>query len=353
MKKIYSVKFLFVLSLLMMSLLVYGQKKIIFVGEAATADEHSADFDLIDSLKSWGFIVYYMDDDVFNVSTDTMYNGKDGALFSETVGSTGVTVFGPFRDNFPLDWITLEAGAMSNDRDRWALFEPNDVGGIVINNVSANGDALDLQYKIVDNTHYVTEIFAVDQIVTWSNSPEFKEVPYVHHLIYTTQTLALPVAPTNQPTALAIGIMEDYSLPVHMFYYGMSALCIEGSNAQQHYGTNDYYTIMKRAAQWTFDAIPGEEPSAVKENLIPDYGLVAFPNPASELVTIRFKAPVAGNAKVTIYDVTGQQLELLLDVDVQSGYRVISLDVTNYPQGIYFVKLQAGEHTEFIKLLIN
>jgi hypothetical protein len=330
--------------------LVYGQKKILFVGGGATADEHSADFDLIDSLKSWGFIVYYMDDAVFNASTDTMYNGKDGAVFSETVGSTGVTVFGPFRDNFPLDWITLEAGALQNTSDRWALFVEG-TGGIVINNVSSTGDATDLQYKITDNTHYITEVFELNQIVTWSTSPEFKEVPYVHHLIYSTQALAMPVAPTDEPTAFAIGVMDDFNFPVQMFYYGMSALCIEGSSAQQHYGTNDYYTIMKRAAQWTFDAIP--QPSGIKDNFIKDYGLVAFPNPALEQVTIRFKAPIAGNAKVTLYDVTGQQIGMLLDTDVQTGYRVINLDVTDYPAGIYFVKLQAGEHTEFIKLLVK
>ncbi len=335
----------------MMSLLVNGQKTILFVGGGETADVNAADFDLIDSLKSWGFIVYYMDDAVFNVSTDTMYNGKDGAIFSETCGSTGVTVFGPFRDNFPIDWITLEAGAMLNDNDRWALFVEG-TGGIVINNVSSSGDATDQQYKITDNTHYITEIFDVNQIVTWSSGTDFKEVPYVHHLIYTTKVLAMPVAPTDEPTAFAIGVIDDFNLPVQMFYYGMSAQCIQGSGAQQHYGTNDYYKIMKRAAEWTFDAIP-QPPSGIEDNLTKDYGLIAFPNPASELVTIRFKAPVAGNAKVTLYDVTGQQLDMLLDVDVQTGYRVINYDVSDYPAGIYFVKLQAGEHTEFIKLLIK
>jgi hypothetical protein len=351
MKKIYSVKFLFILSLLMMSLLVYGQKTILFVGGAATAEENAADFDLIDSLKNWGFVVYYMDDAVFNESTDTMYNGKAGAIFSETCGSTGVTVFGPFRDNFPIDWITLEAGAMSNTSDRWALFEEG-TGGIVINNVSANGDEFDLQYKITDNTHYITEIFDLNQIVTWSDGTDYKEVPYVHHLIYSTKTLAMPVAPTDEPTAFAIGVIDDFNLPVQMFYFGMSAQCVQGSGADQHYGTNDYYKIMKRAAEWTFDAIP-EPPSDIKDNLIQNYGLIAFPNPASEIVTIRFKAPVAGNAKVTLYDVTGQQLDILIDVDVQTGYRIINLDVTDYPEGIYFVRLNAGEHTEYIKLLVK
>jgi len=335
----------------MMSLLVYGQKTILFVGGGEKPDLNAADFDLIDSLKTWGFIVYYMDAGTFNSSTDTMYNGKAGAIFSETCGSTGITVFGPYRDNFPIDWITLEAAAMSNDQNRWALFEEG-TGGIVINSVNSSGDATDLQYKITDNTHYITEIFDLNQIVIWSISPEFKEVLYVHHLIYTTKVLAMPVAQATEPTAFAIGVIDDFNLPVQMFYFAMSAQNIQGSGGQQHYGTNDYYKIMKRAAEWTFDAIP-QPPSGVKENLIKDYGLVAFPNPASELVTIRFKAPVAGNAKVTLYDVTGQQLDMLLDTDVQTGYRIINLDVTDYSAGIYFVKLQAGEHTEFIKLLIK
>ncbi len=352
MKKIYSVKFLFILSLLMMSLLVYGQKTILFVGGGETPDLNAADFDLIDSLRNWGFNVHYMQGATFlNIATDTMYNGKAGAIFSETCGSTDLTVFGPFRDNFPIDWITLEAGAMQNSSNRWALFEEG-TGGIVVNSVNATGDEFDQQFKITDNTHYVTEIFEMNQIVTWSNGTDYKEVPYVHHLIYTTKTLAMPVAPTTEPTAFAIGVIDDFNLPVQMFYFGMSAQCIQGSGAQQHYGTNDYYKIMKRATEWTFDAIP-EPPSGIKDNLIQNYGLIAFPNPASEMVTIRFKAPVAGNAKVTLYDVTGQQLDMLLDTDVQTGYRVINLDVTDYASGIYFVKLQAGEHSEFIKLLVK
>ncbi|UCH13724.1 MAG: T9SS type A sorting domain-containing protein [Bacteroidales bacterium] len=356
MKKIYSVKFLFTLSLLLLSLFIYGQKHILYVGREVEAATNTSDGDMVDSLLSWGFDVTFMGQDEYN-DTDNPYNGIDGAFFGESVGSTSVSRFGPNpdgedtrQDNFPVNWITLEAGALSGTNSRWALFDEG--GGIVVHEGEVpEPSGLDLQMRITDNTHYITDHLNVGDIITFSTATELALIPYVHTLLYDYQVLAEPVitnfnvtpAPDNLMT---MGMMEDFNFPRKMFYFGMT-----NSLIQLQQGTPEFFKLIRKGAEYTYDAIPG--PSGIEDKIAEDYGLVAYPNPASETVTIRFKAPVAGNAKVTVFDVTGQQLDIILDVNVQKGYRVIYFDVTNYPEGIYFVKLQADEHSEFIKLLVR
>ena len=60
-----------------------------------------------------------------------------------------------------------------------------------------------------------------------------------------------------------------------------------------------------------------------------------------------------GPAKVTFYDVTGQQANVLLDKNAQVGNNFIFMDVTRYPKGVYFIKLLFEERIEFTKLIIN
>jgi hypothetical protein len=80
---------------------------------------------------------------------------------------------------------------------------------------------------------------------------------------------------------------------------------------------------------------------------------VAFPNPASDRATIRFNAPAAASATVTLHNITGQQLEQLYNKKTVDGNNFVFLDATKYAPGIYLVRLKIGENTQFTKLVVH
>jgi len=82
-----------------------------------------------------------------------------------------------------------------------------------------------------------------------------------------------------------------------------------------------------------------------------------YPNPFNPETTITFSLPQAGPAKVTVYNIKGQRVRTLLsDVLVAGKHSIVwnGLDETNHTvgSGIYFYRLETGEHTATRKMLL-
>jgi hypothetical protein len=359
MRKIYTKKFIFTLCFLMMLFsLGFGQKTILYVGADAWPTTRTSDSDMVDSLKAWGFNVTYIDDDSYQLA-ENVYNGIDGVFFGESVGSASVTRFGPnplksgstFQDNFPLNFITLEIGALSSDAtaSKWALFTAT--GGIKV--AATTSAPADFTMKIVDNEHYITKIFTLNQEVVWSSTTSVSDaVGYVHGIKYEIDGLAVPTvtnfdggAPPTQ--AYTMLVIEDFSLPWKGFVFGMTHAYIENQ-----LGTSDFFRIMHRAASYIYDSYPAaiEDKLARKVN---DYDLIAFPNPATVQATIRFNAAQPENATITLIDMTGKQIATVYNQRTVTGNNIVFLNADDYVPGIYFVKLQIGNNTAYTKILFQ
>ena len=66
-----------------------------------------------------------------------------------------------------------------------------------------------------------------------------------------------------------------------------------------------------------------------------NYLFNAYPNPAATAVTIAFYAEAAGNASVSITDITGKLVKTIAN-SVQQGLNEARVDVNNLNNGIYF-----------------
>lgn len=341
MKKNYVSKILLMLVFLALTLVVSAQKKkILYIGADAYATRPS-DVDMKDSLASWGFDTVYMGTTAYNEAPlATVHAGFDGIFFGESVGSTSCKPYGANGAYFPIPCITLEAAVFGIEETRWVIF--SETGGIVTHDPA---DSTDLQIKITDNTHYITEIFQKDQIVKWSNSTAYEVVPYIHGLRYSAKILAYPVAVPSNPDAWAMCLIEDFNLPSKIFWFTMTHRLINN-----HEGTPELFQIMKRAAQYVYNAIPS---SAVDNKIIEKFNLTAFPNPAQDNVVLRFNSPEMLTAKVILMTVTGQQMDVLYDGCVVPGNNFVEFDASKYSSGVYLIKLQIGEKTEYTKLMVK
>ena len=76
-----------------------------------------------------------------------------------------------------------------------------------------------------------------------------------------------------------------------------------------------------------------------------------FPNPATELVTVEISMKIRGNCRLVLFDLTGREL-MDFTQEVTTG-NPITMDLSGFGKGLYFLRLQSGNSSSAIKLMIN
>jgi hypothetical protein len=72
----------------------------------------------------------------------------------------------------------------------------------------------------------------------------------------------------------------------------------------------------------------------------------SYPNPFNPAATIEFSIPNEENVKLEIFNILGQKIEDLVDSRLPAGNHAAVWNAENYPSGVYFYKLTAGDFTE-------
>jgi uncharacterized delta-60 repeat protein len=94
--------------------------------------------------------------------------------------------------------------------------------------------------------------------------------------------------------------------------------------------------------------------TAINENgEIPrDYALYQnYPNPFNPSTKIKFDLPTASYVRLVVYTVTGEELTVLADSEMQPGSYEVSFGGRNLSSGLYFYKLLAGNN-QFVRKMI-
>lgn len=84
-----------------------------------------------------------------------------------------------------------------------------------------------------------------------------------------------------------------------------------------------------------------------------NFNLDVRPNPISGLTTISYTVPVSGNVIIKLYDVTGRQIETLVDNFYNKGHYSIPLATDKLAKGIYFVKCETDNKIFERKLIVR
>ncbi len=75
-----------------------------------------------------------------------------------------------------------------------------------------------------------------------------------------------------------------------------------------------------------------------------------YPVPSSDLVNIDFLNDKEGSLNVNVYDVTGRIIERF-DLDANSGFNTLELNIGHYAIGTYFVTLSTDNETVTAKFI--
>ncbi len=123
-----------------------------------------------------------------------------------------------------------------------------------------------------------------------------------------------------------------------------------------------YFTAMSAAGTFT-DLLPylaapkdfTHQLTVVREKQ--KYELESFPNPFNPTTQISYALPQAGNVNITIYNVLGQKVRVLVNQKQPAGKYSVQWDSTNdagkvVPTGMYFLRMQVGTFLAERKLLL-
>jgi len=77
-----------------------------------------------------------------------------------------------------------------------------------------------------------------------------------------------------------------------------------------------------------------------------------YPNPFNPVTTIRYALPEANRVTLTIYNLLGQKVAVLVDGEQEAGFKAISFDAGSIPSGIYVYRITAGAYTDVKKMML-
>jgi hypothetical protein len=77
-----------------------------------------------------------------------------------------------------------------------------------------------------------------------------------------------------------------------------------------------------------------------------------YPNPFNPSTLIKFDLPLESMTKITVYDVNGRVVEILVNENLLAGRYEVDFDASNLASGVYFCKIQAEEFTSVKKMVL-
>jgi uncharacterized delta-60 repeat protein len=77
-----------------------------------------------------------------------------------------------------------------------------------------------------------------------------------------------------------------------------------------------------------------------------------YPNPFNPVTHIMFELPKANDVRLSIFDVTGREIEVLVNSSLEQGTYDIEWDASRYSSGTYFFRIQINEFTETRKMIL-
>lgn len=81
-----------------------------------------------------------------------------------------------------------------------------------------------------------------------------------------------------------------------------------------------------------------------------------YPNPFNPSTTIRYDLPERADVELSVVDVTGRRVALLVDAEQSAGFYSVSWDASgagsNLASGVYFVSFRAGSFRQVARVVL-
>jgi len=78
-----------------------------------------------------------------------------------------------------------------------------------------------------------------------------------------------------------------------------------------------------------------------------------YPNPFNPSTKIAYSVPVAGNVKLAVYNLLGQEVSTLVDGFKEAGNYELNFDASNLTSGTYIYKIETAQFTQARKMMLT
>ena len=78
----------------------------------------------------------------------------------------------------------------------------------------------------------------------------------------------------------------------------------------------------------------------------------AYPNPFNPTTTLDYDLSIDGNVSITVYDISGQIIEVLVDDYKYAGEYTLTWNAQNYSSGVYFIGMETNDNYFTQKLML-
>jgi hypothetical protein len=77
-----------------------------------------------------------------------------------------------------------------------------------------------------------------------------------------------------------------------------------------------------------------------------------FPNPLNPTTTIGFGIPDKGNVRLSVLNILGEEIKVLLNEEKEAGYHSIEFNAIDLPSSVYFYRIQSGNFIDTKKMIL-
>ncbi|HEY1033118.1 MAG TPA: GEVED domain-containing protein [Flavipsychrobacter sp.] len=168
----------------------------------------------------------------------------------------------------------------------------------------------------------ITNVTSNTAIASWT------PVPSVYKYEYLLSMDTVPAAGTwSGHFTFNTGVPIQGLQPGRMWYFFLRAYC------------NPTPT-----SEWSVDSFLTKPPTAVPQVAGKEFGIIAYPNPVKDVVTLELAKGIrSGKAKVIVTDITGKVV-----TTAEMEKEVLELNLSGKPAGTYIIKYADDAHTDVI-----
>jgi hypothetical protein len=77
-----------------------------------------------------------------------------------------------------------------------------------------------------------------------------------------------------------------------------------------------------------------------------------YPNPFNPSTTIKFELPKTSMVRLSVYDLLGREVSVLVNERRDAGVHEVKFDGSNLASGVYFYRIRAGDYVGSKKMLV-
>jgi hypothetical protein len=115
---------------------------------------------------------------------------------------------------------------------------------------------------------------------------------------------------------------------------------------------------LHEATFWIDDFLVGRAPAAGIDPGFPDGAPIRyelsqnFPNPFNPVTNIYYTVPKAGHVMLEVYDITGQQVNMLVNEAHTAGQHHITFDAKDLASGVYIIHMKSGRFNAYKRMTL-